>query len=246
MFKLSNKIEVGVFVSGRERQIRPYNDGNGTRHVVELNVGDRFTVRVKNRMYGQRAIAVAGVDGANPLTGRPASIHDRGRIIESGRTWELAGWRTSTNAVREFTVVAAREAYVLKLGHCPDAVGLIGLAVFAENVHVDPTSRDPARVALEKQIAGGRCAGASLPAGQTVGTGQGRTREDRSQLTQTRRGDLLATFELEYHERAWLVRKGLVAAPVAVMEEAEEPMRAFPGDARPAAHRPPAVYCKNL
>ncbi|WP_435690876.1 hypothetical protein [Rubritalea sp.] len=102
----------------------------GKRFVVGKG-GSRYSLVVKNVSYSRVEI-VLSVDGLDVMTGKSASVKNRGYIVKPGDTLEVKGFRTSEVAVASFKYASVSESYThLKHGSTRN-VGVIGMAVYPE------------------------------------------------------------------------------------------------------------------
>ncbi|UCE31785.1 MAG: hypothetical protein JSW68_02225, partial [Burkholderiales bacterium] len=94
--------------------------------------GDRYAVRLVNRSGG-RVLVVLSVDGVNAVTGETASPEQSGYVLGPYGSAEIAGWRKSLREVAQFYFTALPDSYAARTDR-PDHVGVIGAAVFREQV----------------------------------------------------------------------------------------------------------------
>ena len=116
----------------------------GSRRFV---VGDRdsnYSIVLKNRCKSRLEV-VLSVDGLDVIDGKKAALSKRGYVIGPDETLEVKGWRTSPSTVARFKFSTVAGSYTnLKHGDHRN-VGVIGMAVFAEE-GVDPWTWMPREV----------------------------------------------------------------------------------------------------
>jgi len=98
--------------------------------------GARYAIRARNAM-GERIMAVMSVDGVNVVTGETAGIGQTGYVFSGRERSDITGWRKSDSQIAAFEFAAAGNSYASRTGR-PDDVGVIGVAMFRENVPVPP------------------------------------------------------------------------------------------------------------
>lgn len=116
----------------------------GTRRFVVGERDDNYSIVLKNRCKS-RVEVVLSVDGLDVIDGKKASLSKRGYVIAPDETLEVKGWRTSPSTVARFKFSTVAGSYTnLKYGDHRN-VGVIGMAVFAED-GVDPWTWSPREV----------------------------------------------------------------------------------------------------
>jgi hypothetical protein len=98
--------------------------------------GARYSLRVSNHTDG-RVLVVMSVDGVNILTGETASYDQRGYVFQPHQSYDVSGWRKSNTEVAAFTFAPLPQSYAARTGR-PEDVGVIGMAVFTEQVAAPP------------------------------------------------------------------------------------------------------------
>jgi hypothetical protein len=98
--------------------------------------GARYAIRARNAM-GERIMAVMSVDGVNVVTGETAGIGQNGYVFSGRERSDITGWRKSDSQIAAFEFASAGNSYASRTGR-PDDVGVIGVAMFRENVPVPP------------------------------------------------------------------------------------------------------------
>jgi len=97
-----------------------------------------YSLRVYNHC-GRRRIAVITVDGINVITGKDGDHTDQGYVMAPWQTMDIPGWRRDDNTVAAFTFKPEGKSYANKTGRGVKNVGVIGVAVFDEEVVVPPS-----------------------------------------------------------------------------------------------------------
>ncbi|GIX35051.1 MAG: hypothetical protein KatS3mg126_0830 [Lysobacteraceae bacterium] len=104
----------------------------GERFVVGEH-GQRYAIRLANTT-SRRLLVVLSVDGVNAVTGETAAPDQRGYVLGPYQHTVVRGWRKSLSEVAEFEFAALPYSYAARTGR-PDNVGVIGVAVFEEQVY---------------------------------------------------------------------------------------------------------------
>jgi len=141
--------------------------------------GARYAIEIRNCADG-RLLAVTSVDGVNVLTGDTAGVNQAGYVFDSGERYEISGWRKSNSEVAAFTFTDSRDSYAGRTGR-PDNVGVIGIALFREQVRqayaparVAPAPAPATPPALAEDAANSAAAGATAALQRSqLGTGHG-------------------------------------------------------------------------
>lgn len=180
--------------------------------------GHRYSVRLSNTS-GERVLVVLSVDGVNAVTGQTAHPSQAGYVLGPWQSTEVTGWRKSLDDVAQFVFTDLPDSYAARTGR-PDNVGVIGIAVFAEERPVAPPRPPmypPAPVArgahkAERSAAAQADAASAESMPQGIGTGHG----EREWSPVSRTGFVRATrhpqqvVELRYDDRASLVARGIL------------------------------------
>ena len=103
---------------------------HGGKLFIAGEPGERYSVRVSNRT-ARRMLAVVSVDGVNVVSGETASPDQTGYVFARGQTYDIMGWRKSSDEVAAFYFTVLPDSYAARTGR-PADVGVIGLAVFRE------------------------------------------------------------------------------------------------------------------
>src|SRR5262245_48787825 len=114
---------------------------DGERHVAG-EPGREYEIRLRNQ-GGGRLLAVTSVDGVNVITGKTAAPVGSGYVLDPWAVVDIDGWRKSMEQVAAFYFTALPDSYAARTGR-PDNVGVIGVALFRENMPVPLASTDDA------------------------------------------------------------------------------------------------------
>ena len=207
---------------------------------IEGRKGSEFSLLVRNRT-SDKVLVVPSVDGLNTIDGEECTPDSRGYILGSYGSYEIKGWRTNNQAIRQFFFTRHKNAYASKVGENTDNLGAIGIMVFKDAdrhnsyfPYVDYLC-DSYDMGGQKKGLGSRgplramsfsCSAGSLPE-QSIGTGIGRQKTDRVRTSSFNRDPLpFVTLELLYYERRQLEQMGVVHKVV------KQRPKAFPGFCR--------------
>ena len=115
----------------------------GGSYYVQGKNGSRYGIYLQNRS-ASRIEVVASVDGLDVLKGRPASLDERGYILEPGSSFVIKGFRTNLNEVAAFRLGSVSDSYAQRKYGETRNVGVIGVAVFREKGtrSLQPKSRE--------------------------------------------------------------------------------------------------------
>lgn len=103
---------------------------HGGKLYVAGQPGERYSVQVTNRTPG-RVLAVISVDGVNVVSGETAAPDQTGYVLSPHQSYDISGWRKSTDEVAAFYFTALPDSYAARTGR-PGNVGVIGVALFRE------------------------------------------------------------------------------------------------------------------
>jgi len=212
---------------------------HGGRHYVAGHPGARYALRVRNQS-GARLLVVLSVDGVNVVSGETADWNQTGYVLDPGRSYDITGWRKSGTQVAAFEFAPLQHAYAALTGR-PGHVGVIGMAVFRENLPPPPVAAPPVAPPVSRQGAlreEQRAAAAPAPAsprdaareplesrsqrtddgaaaGARLGTGHGQREWSVSHRTRFERATATPEqlTELAYDSRERLVAAGIIPAP---------------------------------
>lgn len=110
--------------------------------------GHRYTIHLVNRT-DRRVLTVLSVDGINAMTGETANPNQGGYVLAPYQSYDVNGWRKSTEEVAQFNFTALSNSYAARTDR-PNNVGVIGVAVFREEV---PQKIEEANVGLAREPA---------------------------------------------------------------------------------------------
>jgi len=94
--------------------------------------GAHYAISIRNRL-GERVLAVTSVDGVNVISGESAGWDQAGYVFDPWESYQITGWRKSDYQVAAFGFTAAPRSYAVRTGR-PDNVGVIGIALFREQI----------------------------------------------------------------------------------------------------------------
>jgi hypothetical protein len=113
--------------------------------------GARYSLRLANHTDG-RVLVVLSVDGVNVISGETAGYDQRGYVLWAGQSYDVSGWRKSNSEVAAFTFAPLPQSYAALTGR-PGDVGVIGMAVFAEQYAVPAPAAAAAPASPDQQPA---------------------------------------------------------------------------------------------
>ncbi|MEX0733766.1 MAG: hypothetical protein WD944_08330 [Steroidobacteraceae bacterium] len=205
-------VEILDRTSGR---VLPVYWHEGERHVAG-EPGHEYEIRIRNRGHG-RVLAVTSVDGINVITGRTASPDQSGYVVDPYGRLAIDGWRKSMDEVAAFYFTALPDSYAARTGR-PDNVGVIGVALFREQVHYPAVlGRESAAMPEEAPAAEQKSADASgrYRDEERLGTGHGQRRDSGATYTQFERAsvDPEEIIRIYYDSRRNLVARGVIPRP---------------------------------
>lgn len=96
--------------------------------------GHRYRVDLRNQRDA-RLLGVVSVDGINAISGDTAQWSQPGYALDAYRHFSVLGWRKSEQQVADFLFTDLGRSYAALTGR-PDNVGVIGVAVFREQIAV--------------------------------------------------------------------------------------------------------------
>ena len=189
--------------------------------------GHRYSVRLRNQS-GERVLVVLSVDGVNAVSGETASPSQAGYVLEPWETADIAGWRKSLSDIAQFYFTDLPDSYAARTGR-PDNVGVVGIAVFREQVryrhYPTPTPLPPPPIAnqggydrAEAEAAAPQASRSAADASSNamrerrLGTGHGEREWAPVGQTQFQRATRRPTqvTELHYDDHDALVAMGIV------------------------------------
>ena len=224
---------VDVQIINRTTGLAAGSYNHASRTYVAGQHGDRFALRLTNRTPG-RVLAVASVDGVNVVSGETAAPDQAGYVLGPYQSYDVIGWRKSTNDVAAFYFTTVPDSYAGRTNR-PGNVGVIGLAVFSEwqaprprpqpNVVPSPRAADSAqneaaRGAERDTASSAPPSPASPPAARTplarerMGTGHGEREVSQVTMTDFRRATPRPNqvTTLHYDSYSNLAARGIIPA----------------------------------
>lgn len=101
---------------------------------AEAPLEGEYSLRLTAPRAGlSRLLSVISVDGLNIITGEEAGYSDPGYVLQPGQTILISGWRRSDDEVAAFEFTPKTGSYSNRMGKGTSNVGVIGVAVFAED-----------------------------------------------------------------------------------------------------------------
>lgn len=215
-------------------QVLPVYWHDGERHVAG-EPGCEYEIRLQNR-GGGRVLAVTSVDGINVITGKTASTLSSGYVLDPWRSLDIDGWRKSMDEVAAFYFTALPDSYAARTGR-PDNVGVIGVALFREQVRVMPMDEEPlaraAAPATSTTAAEGSSENAKSAARQSgmaredsrLGTGHGRRVDSGAVYTEFERAsdEPDQVIRIYYDSRKNLIAQGIIPRPYRMARRVPDP-----------------------
>lgn len=232
----ANRVDVEIYDRTEGRVLPTYLYG-GRRYVVG-KPGNEYAIRVRNES-GERALAVMSVDGVNVISGDTASPAQSGYVLGPSESADISGWRKDMTRTATFYFTALPDSYAARTGR-PDNVGVIGVAIFRERVHVMPYGGprkdlgavDSAERASASANAQSNAREAAAPMmKQQLGTGHGRSEDSSAQYTTFDRASdtPVETIAMYYDSYQNLLAQGV---PVASQPMARARPNPFPDSGR--------------
>ena len=197
-------------------QVLPVYWHDGDRHVAG-EPGHEYEIRIRNDGYG-RVLAVTSVDGVNVITGRTASPDQSGYVVEPHGRVEIDGWRKSMAEVAAFYFTALPDSYAARTGR-PDNVGVIGVALFREELAYTPIlERESAAASDSAPAPAQKSSGAHEERARNdarLGTGHGQRLDSGAVYTQFERASSKPDeiIRIYYDSRRNLVARGVIPRP---------------------------------
>jgi len=134
---LDSKLRVSILVKGRAIDEYRISDG---RTFVEGRDGSDYEIEIEN-LSSKRRLVVVSVDGLGVMTGKEASMNDKGYLVSSREVLRIPGWRLDSGSVAQFVFGDKKHSYAASTGNAAN-VGVIGVAAFNEKeVYVPPPPR---------------------------------------------------------------------------------------------------------
>lgn len=190
----------------------------GERHVAG-EPGHEYEIRLRNRTRG-RVLAVTSVDGVNVLSGRTASPDQGGYVMGPRGRLAVDGWRKNMVEVAAFYFTSLPDSYAARTGR-PDHVGVIGVALFREQVEppskrmssADRAEAPPSSASRESDGIG-RMSGI-VGEESRLGTGHGQRLDSGAVYTRFERASETpeAVIRIFYDSERNLVAQGVIPRP---------------------------------
>jgi hypothetical protein len=205
---------IGVEVEILDRksgEVLPVYWHAGERHVAG-EPGREYEIRLRNRA-GIRMLAVTSVDGVNVITGQTAATLGSGYVLDDWGSAAIDGWRKSMDEVAAFYFTALPDSYAARTGR-PDHVGVIGVALFREQVRPLPMELERNASAEAAAPAADTAAGRSR-AEKRLGTGHGRRLDSGATYTSFERAsdEPDEIIRIYYDSRRNLLARGIIPRP---------------------------------
>jgi hypothetical protein len=136
---VGNLADIVIYDRHEQRQLPVYqHDG---KYYVAGKPGNEYQIRIRNQT-GTDYLAVTSVDGVNVLSGETAAWDQRGYIFTGYDSYDIMGWRKSSDHVASFYFTPLPDSYAARTGR-PDNVGVIGVALFRRKYEAPPISYSP-------------------------------------------------------------------------------------------------------
>ncbi|HSE60901.1 MAG TPA: hypothetical protein VLA88_01245 [Candidatus Saccharimonadales bacterium] len=215
-----NKFAVEVLINGSPAELfRRSGDG---KVFVAGQPGQHYTLRVHNMTLGRLEI-VCAVDQRSTTIDGPATLDNRGMIVDPGDSGEFKGWRLNSGSVGEFVFADLGSDVSTQATGGAGGAGIIGFAAFTELASVPqslPYMPDPASgpFARRSEGYGSRFGGGEellrMPVesyGPSVGTGIGPTIPDPVRVVRFQRaGGAPSVLAIGYHTPDMLAAMGVL------------------------------------
>jgi len=206
--EMSLDVEVFDRESGR---VLPVYWHDGERHIAG-EPGHEYEIRLRNR-GGGRLLAVTSVDGVNVISGRTATPHGSGYVLDPWTPVSIDGWRKSLDTVAAFYFTALPDSYAARTGR-PDNVGVIGVAIFREVERMGLAGGEAARSG-EAAAPAASGAVAESRTRQELGTGHGRRLDSGARYTTFERANETPdeVIRIYYDSRRNLLARRIIPQP---------------------------------
>jgi hypothetical protein len=141
-------------------------DPSHYRAYIQASRNERYQLRVSNNS-DKRVGVVLAVDGRNIISGQKSYLQNTERmyILEAHSSADYNGWRTSSNQTNRFYFTEDSNSYAAAWGDT-SAMGVIAMAVYAEQLHVEQEQAMSDR-------ASNSAPAAAIPKKREAGTGFG-------------------------------------------------------------------------
>ncbi len=221
--------------SGSALPLYEHSQRNGVyKAYLEAIKGKGYKLRARNNTRDRVGLVIA-VDGRNIVSGDRSELRadERMYILEPGETQTYEGWRTGRNKVNRFYFTNTGRSYAVDAFGDTSALGVIAVAVFAEQAQVvsrpverDDRNEEAARPSAQQPAVGNtpfggllgsskpstRSSGAkAAPAADAAATGFGRTEHSPSVSVEFSPQDRpLARYYAKYEWREALCAQGII------------------------------------
>jgi hypothetical protein len=207
----SQPVEVEIY-DRSNGQILPVYWHGGERHVAG-EPGHEYEIRIRSRS-DRRVLAVTSVDGINVITGATAAPGQGGYVVDARDRIAIDGWRKSLDQVAAFYFTALPDSYAARTGR-PDNVGVIGIALFCERLHMPAAEPKMDAAAPSAARKSAEAAGGFARDESRLGTGHGQRRESAAGYTRFERASDQPdeVIRIYYDSRRNLIARGIIPSP---------------------------------
>jgi hypothetical protein len=186
--------------------------------------GTGYTLRVRN-LTGSRLEVVCSIDQRDALSNRPASLDNRGMVINAHDTTTFDGWRHNDNRVGRFVFGQPERSIAAQAAGDTSGVGIIGFAAFTERSAFPAYGSGVRDGGLERMPAH---EGSPLTLGGGLGTGIGETiYSPVTRVSFTRSPEPPSILEIGYDTEHWMRQNGLIAPAEPVAFPAQQAFGAY-------------------
>ncbi|HEY6643997.1 hypothetical protein [Povalibacter sp.] len=209
-------------------RVLPVHEFRGRLYVAG-EPGHQYELRIRNR-WRQRLLAVTSVDGVNVVSGTTAATDQGGYGVDSWSSVQIDGWRKSLDDVARFYFTSLPDSYAARTGR-PDNVGVIGVALFREQLQSRPRTHwlddSAAKPEAEAPTANGQSAQRS-ESQDRLGTGHGHRASSPVQYVDFRRASTTPdeTLAIYYDSYRNLVAQGVMPRHPRLMKQQPQPFPA--------------------
>jgi len=208
----SGKFEIEVLVNGAPQPLyRRRFDG---KPFVTGAPGESYTLRVRN-LTGDRLEIVNSIDQRDTLGDQPASLTNRGLIVNAHGTTSFDGWRHNDDQVGRFVFGQPDHSIAAQATGDTSSVGIIGFAAFTEQPTRFFGGAHGGGLESMQYRGAPETFGAGASKGATrggLGTGIGATVDSHVQrVSFTRSSAPASILEVGYDTEQWLRENGLLA-----------------------------------
>jgi len=122
-------MQVDIIQEGKTLRCHTHNG----QQYIEVPKEGPYQIKLTNTGF-YRVLAVVSVDGINVVNGEDASLEGSGYVLGAFQSTEIKGWRRTDSEVAEFTFGKDTISYAEGTGRGVRNTGVIGVAVFEEQV----------------------------------------------------------------------------------------------------------------